>query len=349
MTIHRRLEERLAAFLRRQSALLFGSGFLAHAGVIGALARPGDVVFADELSHPSIIDGCRLAGAETFLYDHLDVDHLAWGIAKSDGRGALLAAESIAATSGDAAPLGDMLEVAHRGGVRVLVDESHGLGTTGPGGRGALAKLELDDQADVVVGSLGTALGSYGAFVACDRDMAVHLLNAARTLSFSTAPAPSTVAAAYAALSLLEDRPELVERLRSNTVVLRRELERQGFGPGADAQIVSILVGASELADRLVTGAQEQGIAIEAVRPPVVPAPASFLRLTAMASHRPDELREAAQRLAVTARSRGFEPEQSVVEAEVVELEPAEERFDDPQPERVPAIFDFEQSDRLAA
>lgn len=344
MTIHRRLEERLAAFLGREAALLFGAGFLAHAGVLAALARPGDVVFADELSHPSILDGCRLAGAETFLYDHLDVDHLAWGITKAEGRGVLIATESIFATGGDLSPLPEIAALAHRRGVRLLVDESHAVGAAGPGGRGALAEAGLQDQVDVILGSLATALGSYGAFVACDRKMAAHLLNSARTLLFSSAPAPSAAAAAYAALKLLEERPQRVARLRANTAVLRAELEHQGFGAGGEAHIVSVFIGAPERSERLAATALEQGIFIEAVRPPIVPAPASFLRLTAMASHRPAELRDAAQILASTARIRGFEPEDSVLATEVVE---------DAGPGRpaapVPAIFDFEQSDRLAA
>jgi len=348
MTIHRRLEERLATFLRRQSALLFGSGFLANAGVIAALARPGDVVFADELSHTSILDGCRLAGAETFLYDHLDVEHLAWGIRKAEGRAALIATESIFATGGDLAPLADIVALAQQRRLRTLVDESHAIGAAGPEGRGALAGAGLLDQADVVVGSLGTALGSYGAFVACDRQMAVHLLNSARTLIFSSAPAPSATAAAYAALSLLEERPQLVERLRTNSGLLRRELERQGFGAGGDAHIVSLFIGMAELSDQLAASALEQGILIEAVRPPVLPAPASFLRLAVMASHRPDELREAAQILSAAARAHGFEPEESMLAADVIELEPAPavEAFDTGP---APGVFDFEQTGRLAA
>ncbi len=202
----------------------------------------------------------------------------------------------------------------------------------------------------MILGSLGTALGSYGAFVACDRKMATHLLNSARTLMFSSAPAPSAAAAAHAALKLLEERPQRVDRLRTNTAVLRRELERQGFGAGGEAHIVSVFIGAAELAERLAATALEQGIFIEAVRPPVVPAPVSFLRLTAMASHRPAELRDAAQILASTARMRGFEPEQSVLAAEVVELEEPRRTVEEPErTQTAPGIFDFEQSDRLAA
>ena len=166
MTIHRRLEERLAAFKRRDSALLFGSGFLANAGVIAALARPGDIVFSDELNHASLVDGCRLSRAETFVYDHSDVEHLAWGLKQAQGRGALIVSEAVFSMDGDVAPLEEIVELAERHRVRLLIDEGHGTGALGPDGRGALAELGLEDHVNVILGTLGKALGSYGAFVA---------------------------------------------------------------------------------------------------------------------------------------------------------------------------------------
>ncbi len=348
MTIHRRLEERLADFLGRPTALLFGSGYLAAAGVIAALARPGDVVFADQLSHASIVDGCRLAGAEIFLYDHLDVEHLAWGIAKAEGRGALVATESVFSLGGDVSPVAEIAELGQRRRIRVLVDESHGIGTVGPGGRGVLAQEGIEEQIDVIVGSLGTALGSYGAFVACERETAAHLLNAARTLIFSNAPAPTAAAAALAALGLLEQRPQLVQRLGTNTAALRGELAAQGFEAGGGVPILSILIGAPDRAERIASAALEQGIYVEAVRPPALPATASFLRVTPMASHRPEELREAARVLAAAATSRGFDPAMSARPAEVVEFDPPEQRRD-VAPARPHGVFDVEQLDRLAA
>ena len=133
MTVHRRLEERLAAFKGRQSALLFGSGYLANTGTIGALARPGDVVFSDELNHASIIDGCRLSRAEVFVYDHCDIEHLQWGIAHAEGRGALIVTDSVFSMDGDVAPLAEIVELAQRFGLRTIVDEAHGTGALGPG------------------------------------------------------------------------------------------------------------------------------------------------------------------------------------------------------------------------
>ena len=136
MTIHRRLEERLAAFHRRDGALVFGSGYQANAGCIAALARQGEVVFTDARNGASIVDGCELSHAEVFVYDHGDTEHLRWGIEQAEGRGALIVTESVFSDDGDVAPLAAVVELAQRFGVRTLVDESHATGVLGPGGRG---------------------------------------------------------------------------------------------------------------------------------------------------------------------------------------------------------------------
>ena len=334
MTIHRRLEERLAAFKGRETALLFGSGYLANTGVIAALARPGDVVFSDELNHASIIDGCRLSRAEVFVYDHCDVEHLAWGIDQAEGRGALIVTDSVFSMDGDVAPLAEIAELAARRRVRLVVDEAHGTGALGPGGRGALAEAGVEDQVDVIVGTLGKALGSYGAFAACDERMARYLVNAARTFIFSTALPPPAVAGALAALELLQERPRRVEKLAANSAALRAELEREGFDTcGSRTQIVPLVVGDAELAVRVCARALSGGVFAQAIRPPTVPHMTSRLRLAVMASHSVEELRAAARTLARAAREEGFDPhahralggEASVGEYGTMdELEPAE-------------------------
>ena len=344
MTIHRRLEERLAEFKGRETALLFGSGYLANAGAIAALARPGDVIFSDELNHASIIDGCRLSRAEVFVYDHGDVEHLAWGIGEAEGRGALIVTDSVFSMDGDVAPLAEIVELAHRRRLRVLVDEAHSTGALGPGGRGALADAGLEDQVDVIVGTLGKALGSYGAFVACDRELARYFVNSARTFIFSTAPSPPAVAGALAALGLLESRPRLVDRLRTNSGVLRDALEREGFDiRGSRTQIVPLVVGDASLAMRICEAALGRGVFAQAIRPPTVAPGSSRLRLAVMASHREEELRSAARTLAQVARAEGFEPRTRSLP--IVEGEEDLER-EESRPTRV---FDFEQPERWAA
>jgi 8-amino-7-oxononanoate synthase len=369
MTVHRRLEERLAEFKRQESALLFGSGFLANAGVIAALARPGDGIFSDELNHASIIDGCRLSRAEVFVYEHLDMEHLAWGISQADGRGALIVTDGVFSMDGDVAPLQELAELAERRQVRLMVDEAHGTGTLGPGGRGAVAEAGVEDRVDVIVGTLGKALGSYGAFVACDSVMARYLVNAARTFIFSTAPPPPAVAAALAALELLDERPELVTRLQRNATTLRRELEREGFAQDSRTHILPLVIGAAEAAVRAAEIALDHGVYAQAIRPPTVPPMTSRLRMAVMASHRTEELREAARTLAraarqvVPARDEAFdEPVEDEIHLEepawrheepaagaLFDFESDERALEYDARSRVPAPFDFEADRRLAA
>ncbi|HEX7298739.1 MAG TPA: 8-amino-7-oxononanoate synthase [Solirubrobacteraceae bacterium] len=313
MTVHRRLEERLAAFKHAQTALLFGSGYMANIGVITTLAGRDEVVFSDELNHASIIDGCRLARAETFVYRHGDVEHLAWGMRQAEGRGALVVTDSVFSMDGDVAPLAEIVELAHRHDVRVAVDEAHGTGCLGPGGRGAVAEAGLEDEVDVVIGTLGKALGAYGAFVACDEEMAQLLVNSARPFIFSTAPPPPAVAGALAALEILAEQPQRVEKLQANADVLRDELARERFEMSdSTTQIVPLLVGDAKQAMRICELAIERGVFAQAIRPPTVPAGTARLRLAVMASHSRAELREAAQVLARAARQAGWRPTDGV-------------------------------------
>jgi 8-amino-7-oxononanoate synthase len=354
MTIHRRLEDRLAAFTGRQSALLFGSGYLANTGTVAALARPGDVVFSDELNHASLIDGCRLSRADVFVYDHGDVEHLEWGIREAEGRGTLIVTDSVFSMEGDIAPLPEIVELAQRHGLRTVVDDAHGTGALGPGGRGALAEAGLEDQVDVIVGTLGKALGSYGAFVACDHQMTRYLLNAAHTFILSTALPPPAVAGALAALDLLEEKPRRVAKLAANAAALRAGLIREGFDVGDSCtQIVPIMVGDAELAGRMCDAALTRGVFAQAIRPPNVPAMTARLRLAVMATHREEELVEATRTLAAVARSLGIAPRRVAPPAS--ELEPAlapvgaeewsAERPSSPRPPQAPpspGVFDFE-------
>ena len=299
MTIHRRLEDQLAHFKGAEACLLFGSGFLANAGVVSALAGEGDVVFSDALNHASIIDGCRLSRAETFVYDHCDTDHLEWGLRQAEGRGSLIVTDGVFSMDGDIAPLAEIVELAQRYDARVMVDEAHGTGALGPDGRGAVADAGLEDEVDVIVGTLGKALGSYGAYVCCDAQIAKYLINTARTLIFSTALPPPAVAAAMAALGLLREQPRRVEKLQRNAAVLREALVAEGLPvPDGETQILPVIVGDANEAVQASERALEKGVFAQAIRPPTVPAGSSRLRLTVMASHTRSELRDAARTLA---------------------------------------------------
>jgi glycine C-acetyltransferase/8-amino-7-oxononanoate synthase len=307
MTIHARLETRLAEFKGTESALLFGSGYLANTGAVAALAGEGEVVFSDELNHASIIDGCRLAKAETFVYRHADVEHLAWGLRKAGSRASLIATDGVFSMDGDIAPLPELHELARRHDARLLVDEAHGTGAIGPGGRGSVAAAGLSGEVDVVIGTLGKALGGYGAYVCASTEITEFLLNTARPFIFSTALPPSAVAAASAALDLLAARPKRVERLAANAAALRDALAEEGLEVGdSQTQIVPVIVGDAESAMTLCERAIERGVFAQAIRPPTVPEGTCRLRLTAMATHRVAELRKAAKIIGTAAADMGI-------------------------------------------
>ncbi len=307
MEPHRQLEQRLAAFKGYERALLFGSGYLANSGVIAALAERGEVVFSDELNHASIVDGCRLSRAETFVYRHGDVEHLAWGLRRAGGRASLIVTDGVFSMDGDVAPLPQLLELARRHGARLMVDEAHATGATGPGGRGSVSAAGLSGEVDVVVGTLGKALGSYGAYVCAEAELVEFLVNRARSFIFSTAPPPSAAAAAMAALDVLEAEPELVERLQGNAKILRRSLAAEGLDPGASAsQVVPVHVGEAEATMELCELALEKGVFAQGIRPPTVPDGSCRLRMTAMATHRREDLVAAAHMVGVAAREAGL-------------------------------------------
>jgi 8-amino-7-oxononanoate synthase len=307
MQPHRELETRLAAFKGYERALLFGSGYLANMGTIAALAGPGETVFSDELNHASIIDGCRLARAETLVYHHRDTEHLESLLRESAGTPALIVTDGVFSMDGDVAPLPELLELAGRYGARLMVDEAHATGAIGPGGRGAVAAAGLSGEVDVVVGTLGKALGSYGAYVCASAETVDYLVNRARPFIFSTAPPPPAVGAARAALGVLEAEPERVERLGANARALRAGLAAEGLAATASTtQIVPIEVGEAEPTMDLCERALERGVFAQGIRPPTVPEGSSRLRFTVMATHEPEELRQAAHQVGEAAREIGL-------------------------------------------
>ena len=310
MTIHRRLEERLAAWEGSEACLLFGSGYLANLGTIGALAGPGDTVFSDELNHASIVDGCRLSRAEVVVYKHGDVDDLDRLMRRHSGGGRrLVVTDSVFSMDGDIAPLAEIVELAQGYGARTMVDEAHATGVLGPGGRGAVAQAGLQGEVDVVVGTLGKALGSYGAYVCAEEEMIRYLINAARSLIFSTAPGPPAVAGALAALELLQERPHRVQRLRSAARTLRGALAHEGFPVvEEEMQIVPLVVGDAAAAMSLCEEALQRGVFAQAIRPPTVRTGTSRLRLAVMASHTAEELKMAARAIGEAARAIGLDP-----------------------------------------
>jgi len=307
MEPHRLLEQRLAMFKGYESALLFGSGYLANIGAISALAGRGHVVFSDELNHASIVDGCRLARAETFVYRHGDTEHLAWGLAEAGERAALIVSDGVFSMDGDVAPLAGLVRLARTHGCRLMIDEAHATGSLGPGGRGSVAAAGLSDEVDLIVGTLGKALGSYGAYVCASAELREFLLNTARSFIFSTALPPPSLAAAMAALELLDAEPQRVRRLGANAATLREGLRAEGLDAGGgESQIIPLGVGEAEPAMELCERLLERGVFAQGIRPPTVPPGSSRLRFSVMATHEPADLRKAARAAGEAGREMGL-------------------------------------------
>ena len=307
MSLHERLEARLADFAGYPAALLFGSGYLANLGTVAALTGRGQVVFSDELNHASLIDGCRISRAERFVYRHADLEHLAWGLRKAGDRASLIVSDSVFSMDGDIAPIAGLVELARRHGCRLLVDEAHAVGSLGPGGRGAIAEAGLTGEVDVVVGTLGKSLGSYGAYACASEEIAELLVNVARPFIFSTALPPPAVGAAMAAIAILDAQPGMVEHLRRNGATMREALVAEGLGIGPSrTQIVPVVVGDADTAVALCERALEGRVFAQAIRPPTVPEGSSRLRLSVMANHRANDLHAAARVIAGAARDLGI-------------------------------------------
>ncbi len=294
LAIHRDLEARLARFKHTAAALLFPTGYHANVGTITTLVRRGDAVFSDRLNHASIIDGCRLSGAEVHVYPHADPAALDAELARSTARRRLVVTDSVFSMDGDHAPLGEICRVAAARGAMVMVDEAHATGVEGPTGAGLVEALGLGDAVSVQMGTLGKALGAAGAFVAGSRALVDLLVNRARSFIYTTAPSPPVIAAVDAALDIVAREPERRTRLAAISATLRARLAALGFEiPLGEGPIIPVMAGTSERALAWSRDLLERGVFVQAIRPPTVPDGTARLRVTLMATHTDDDLEHA--------------------------------------------------------
>lgn len=291
MTIHRRLEDQLAHFKGAEACLLFGSGFLANAGVVSALAREGDVVFSDALNHASIVDGCRLSRAETFVYDHCDVGHLEWGLRQAEGRGSLIVTDGVFSMDGDIAPLPDLVAVAEKHGAIMMIDDAHASGVLGKGGAGTVDHFGLDGRVDIQVGTLSKAIGVLGGFIAGPHQLIEWLQNRGRPYLFSTSAPPAAVAACIEALDIIRDEPERIERLWSNTRLFKDGLHDLGFDTGAsETPITPVITGSEEPTQLFARRLFEEGVFTPAIVFPTVAKGKARVRTIVTADHTEEDL-----------------------------------------------------------
>ena len=295
MTLHEELERKIAEFKGTEAALVFNSGFQVNVGVISALVGEGDAVFSDLLNHASIIDGCRLSRARAAVYAHLDMNQLEHELKHSQVvRRRLIVTESLFSMDGDEAPLADIVGLAERYGAMVMVDEAHATGVYEPNGTGLVGKLGLGDRVLVQMGTLGKALGGFGAYVAGSKALRELLINRCRSFIFTTALPPAVMAMAIAAIELVEQEPQRRQALRHNGEMLRQGLQSLGYALGESrSQILPLMVGDAnrcmELSQRLL----ERGVFAHGIRPPTVPPGTSRLRITLMATHTAEQINQA--------------------------------------------------------
>jgi len=291
LTLHADLEARLARLKDTDAALLFPSGYHANIGAVTALVGGGDAVFSDQLNHASLIDGCRLSGAEIRVYRHADVEALRALLRSTQASRRLIVTDSVFSMDGDHAPLRAIFDLATEHEAEVLVDEAHATGLFGATGSGLIEHLGLPGKAAVQVGTFGKALGCAGAFVAARDDIVRMLVNCARSFIYTTALPPPIVAAAGAALDIVAREPERRARLHRMSEVLRQRLRALGFEiPAGEGPVIPVIAGEAERALAWSAALLERGVFVQAIRPPTVPPGTSRLRVTLMATHTDHDL-----------------------------------------------------------
>jgi glycine C-acetyltransferase/8-amino-7-oxononanoate synthase len=294
MRPHHELEEQLAAFKQTERSLLFTSGYQANLGVIQALVDARDAVFSDELNHASLIDGCRLSRAAVHVYPHGDMHALEDRLRHTAARRRLIVTDSIFSMDGDTAPLGDVCDLAERYDAMVMVDEAHATGVVGHRGAGLVDALGLRERVTVQMGTLGKSLGTFGAYVAGSATLIEYLLNYARTFVYTTALPPPIVAAASAALSIVEAEPERRDTLRRNAARLKAGLSALGLHvPESSEHIMPVLVGEASATMQMSQSLFEHGVLAQGIRPPTVPEGTARIRVTVMATHSEADIDEA--------------------------------------------------------
>lgn len=307
MELHARLETTLAEFKGTDAALVFGSGYHANTGVIPALMGAGDTLFSDELNHASIIDGCRLSHADTRVFRHRDMRHLEELLASAPATGQrLIVTDSVFSMDGDLAPLREVVTLGKKYRAWVMVDEAHATGVFGPSGAGVVEEMGLWEDIEIQMGTLGKALGSFGAYVAGSRVLIEWLINRARSFIYSTALPPPVLGAALAALHIVKNEPERRRRLWNNAAFLGQGLSRLGYRLGeTESPILPVLIGGEEATMALTAALLNRGVFAHGIRPPTVPEGTARLRVTPTAAHTEEELDRALQAFAEAGREVG--------------------------------------------
>lgn len=309
LELHELLEARIADFKGTESAILFNSGYAANTGTIQALAGRGDTIYSDRLNHASIVDGAVLSRARLVRYPHNDHQALR-KLLESDKRPGrrLIVTDGVFSMDGDIAPLIELARLKKEFNALLMVDDAHGTGVMGKHGRGSADLLGVTEHVDIHMGTLGKGLGSCGAYVAGSREMTEFLMNSSRSFIFSTSLPPGPLAASIAAIDIATstEGDQLRTSLDSNRRLFSELLEKSGLNTmGSSTQILPVLVGGAEKTMEFSRALLDEGLFVQGIRPPTVPAGSCRLRCTVTAVHREDDLVFAAERIISVAKKLG--------------------------------------------
>ena len=307
MSLHIELEQRLAEFKHAEACITLQSGFTANLATIPALVGPGDLIFSDELNHASIIDGCRLSRAETVRYAHADVDDLRRQIAnRADYRRRLIITDGVFSMDGDIAPLDAICDVAEEHGIMLMVDDAHGEGVLGHGGRGIVDHFGLHGRVDVEVGTLSKAFGVVGGLVAGKGIIIEWLRQRGRPFLFSSAMTVPDAAACIEAVAILSESTELIDRLWSNADLFRREMQAMGFNTGfSQTPIVPVMLGEAKVAQQFSRRLFEEGVFAMAIGYPTVAQGKARIRVMNSAAHNHSDIEIALETFSKVGRELG--------------------------------------------
>jgi glycine C-acetyltransferase len=310
MTVHRELERRFAEFKGAEDALMFQSGFTANSGTVAAILTPEDVIVSDRLNHASIIDGARLSRAEIKVFPHKDVEAAEQAVKEAvrPDRRTLLITDGVFSMDGDIAPLPGLVEVAERHGAIMMIDDAHASGVLGPGGTGTVAHFGLDPKrVDIQVGTLSKAIGVLGGFIAGPTHLIQWLVNRGRPYLFSTSAPPPAAAACIAALDVIRDEPERIDRLWANTTLFKTGLHDLGFDTGAsETPITPVMAGDEVKAAELSRLLFEEGVFTPAIVFPTVGKGQARVRTIVTADHTEEDLKEALEAFERVGRKLGL-------------------------------------------
>jgi glycine C-acetyltransferase len=295
MTLHVELERKLAEFKQAEACITFQSGFMANLATIPALMGEGDLIFSDELNHASIIDACRLSKARTIRYAHNDVDDLRRKLAETpQARRRLIVSDGVFSMDGDIAPLDRLVEVAEEYGAILMIDDAHGEGVLGRGGRGIVDHFGLHGRVDIEVGTLSKAFGVVGGMVAGKKSIVEWLRQRGRPFLFSSAMTVPDVAACIEAVDILQESDELVARLWENARMLRSGMQQLGFDTGrSQTPIIPLMLGEAPLAQEFSRRLFEKGLFAMAIGYPTVPMGKARIRVMSSAAHSKSDLEQA--------------------------------------------------------